>query len=183
MRTWNNKIFAFGGLTDATAVYEYDIRTGVQGPLGTLPAPSELSVGVYATELESTFLFAGLMGTWAPSLMVHNHSINATTTRATPTFPSFRHGDGSITWDGEFAYIAGAVVDNGARGNGIIKFNLDSVEAEFIPVNGLADQLTSTSTVYVPGLNRIYIIGGYDLRNLDTDQIWYVDLDQGKTKN
>lgn len=132
-------------------------------------------MGLHSPQDGVTFLFAGEMGNRQPELMVYDH-ITMETTLSEIRFPSWRHGDGSAVWTGASVLILGAVVDNGARGDGMIRFSRNSTEAEFIPVQGLAELLTETSAVWVDGLRRVYLFGGYDNKNLDSDMIWWIDL-------
>jgi hypothetical protein len=179
--TRNNKLMTFGGLENPTQVYEYDLSTGEQGTAGELPLKAELSVGIHLPEHNSTYIFAGELGTWDPVVMRYDHSANNTLISKT-RFPSWRHGDGQLVWNGKSIFILGAVVDNGARGDGIIEYIPNSNSSgedfvRFIPLEGLsAELLNDPSAVYVEGLNRIYIFGGYDTQNIDRDEIWYVHL-------
>ena len=107
----------------------------------------------------------------------YNHLLNTTFTLPAE-FPTWRHGDGHLLWTGEWLYLVGAASTwNGAEGDGLIKISPDKGDYEFISVQGFDESgLTTFSTVYVAKLNRIYIFGGYDAKNIDRDEIYYVQL-------
>jgi len=172
--TANNKWVAFGGTPDPLAIYQVDLTTLEEGGIGSLPLTTEVAMGRHSTQRNESFIFSGVLGERTTVLQSYDHVSN-TTKKWTTAFPSFRHGDGSPIWVGDSLLILGALVDNGARGNGIIKFNpVGNGTVEFIPISGLPDELSSLSVVYVEAVRKLYIFGGYDFRNMDRDEIWYI---------
>jgi len=91
----------------------------------------------------------------------------------------------SVVFDGRYGYIIGGhrEEDDGIPTNGIIRYDPETFEHQFIPVANFPASgrrsYGSGSAEYVKKLNRIYMFGGFTGGAvIDTyrNEIWYIDL-------